>query len=97
MLGQLRIYTINKGDMDAFLKHFETEVRPTHEKIGRPIVATWVNRRQNEFVWLRTFTDEADREAKQKAFRDACAAAGIQLGGNVAKMEIRELEAAFPA
>ena len=96
MLGQLRIYTINKGEMDAFLTHFATDIRPLHEKVGLPIVATWVNRPQNEFVWLRTFTDEADREAKQKAFRDASAAAGVQLGGNVAKMEVRELEAAFP-
>ncbi len=60
MLAQLRIYTINKGQMDAFLKHFEEVVRPLHEKVGLPIASTYVNRPQSEFIWVRTFTDEAD-------------------------------------
>src|SRR5439155_1857083 len=92
MLAQLRIYTINKGEMNAFLKHFHDEVRPLHEKVGLPIASTYVNRPQNEFIWVRTFTDEADREAKQKAFRDAAGAAGVELGGTVATMEIRDIE-----
>jgi hypothetical protein len=54
-----------------------------------------VNKPQNEFIWVRTFTDEADRDAKQKAFQDARAAAGVELGSNVAKMEIRETETVF--
>jgi hypothetical protein len=97
MVGQVRIYTINKGEMDTFLKHFKDEVKPLHEKVGMPIVATFVNRPQNEFVWIRTFADEADGKAKQAAFRDAAGAAGVQLGANVAKMEIREVESAFPS
>ncbi|HLG74635.1 MAG TPA: NIPSNAP family protein [Chloroflexota bacterium] len=95
MPAQLRIYTINKGEMDAFLKHFKEEVAATHEKIGYPILSTYVNRPQNEFVWIRGYKDEADRDAKNKAFQEACAAAGIKLGANVAKMEIRELTEAF--
>jgi hypothetical protein len=70
---------------------------PLHEKIGLPIVSTYVNRPQNEFIWVRTFSDEADRDAKQKAFQDARAASGVQLGLNVAKMEIRDVEMAFPS
>jgi len=81
--------------MDAFLKHFKEEVAATHEKIGYPILSTYVNRPQNEFVWIRGYKDEADRDAKNKAFQEACAAAGIKLGANVAKMEIRELTEAF--
>ena len=53
MLSQIRIYTINKGEMDAFLKHFKEEVMAVHERIGVPIVGTWVNRAQNEFIWVR--------------------------------------------
>jgi len=81
--------------MDDFLKHFKEQVLPLHEKVGLPVVATYVNRPQNEFIWVRTFTDAADRDAKQKAFQDARAAAGVELGLNVAKMEIREAEPAF--
>jgi len=95
MIAQVRIYTINRGQMDEFLKHFHDQTMPLHEQVGMPIVATWVNRPQNEFIWVRTFADEADRDAKQKAFQDAARAAGVVLGGNVAKMEIRETEPAF--
>jgi len=95
MLSQIRIYTINKGEMDVFLKHFKEEIMPVHERIGVPIVGTWVNRPQNEFVWVRSYKDKVDLEAKTKAFQAQVAAAGIKLGANVAKMEVREVESAF--
>ncbi len=93
MPAQIRIYTINKGEMDAFLKHFETEVVALHKQANWPIVSTWVNRPQNEFIWVRTYADADDLAAKTKAFQDARAAANITLGASVAKMEVREVEA----
>src|SRR5919107_868973 len=90
MISQIRIYTINKGEMDNFLKHFKDEIMVLHQKIGVPIVGTWVNRPQNEFIWVRTYKDKAELEAKTKEFQTAVAAAGVKLGGNVAKMEVRE-------
>jgi hypothetical protein len=92
--AQVRIYTINKGELDNFVKHFKEETRPIHDKIGWPVVATWVNRPQNEFIWIRTYEDAADLEAKTKAFREAVAEAGLTLGTTVAKMEVREVEMA---
>src|SRR6185295_12365693 len=82
MLSQIRIYTINKGEMDNFLKHFKEEVMAVHERIGVPIVGTWVNRPQNEFIWVRTYKDKADLEAKGKAFQAEVAKSGIKLGAN---------------
>ncbi len=96
MPAQLRIYTINRGQMDDFLKHFHDETLPLHEKVSFPVIATYVNRPQNEFIWMRTYTDAADLEAKETAFREAAKAAGVVLGGNVAKMEIRQLDEALP-
>ena len=92
MIAQIRIYTINKGEMDAFIKHFTEETLPIHEQVGWPVISTFVNRPQNEFIWIRTASDEADRDAKAKAFQEAVRAAGITLGVNVAKMEVREVE-----
>ena len=54
-----------------------------------------MNRPQNEFIWVRTYKDKADVEAKTKEFQAAVTAAGVKLGGNVAKMEVREAESAF--
>ena len=63
MISQIRIYTINKGEMDNFLKHFKEEIMPLHEQMGVPIVGSWVNRPQNEFIWVRTYKDKAELEA----------------------------------
>ena len=71
MKAQIRMYTINKGELDNFIKHFKEETKPIHDKVGWPVVASWVNRPQNEFIWVRTYADEADRDAKTKAFQDA--------------------------
>jgi NIPSNAP len=92
MLAQIRIYTINRGEMDAFLKHFTEQTVPLHQQVGIPIVGMYVNRPQNEFIWVRTFADEQDRDTRIKAFQDAARAGGVQLGVNVAKMEVRETE-----
>ena len=42
MISQIRIYTINKGEMENFLKHFKEDIMVLHQKIGVPIVGTWV-------------------------------------------------------
>ena len=94
MQAQVRIYTINKGELDNFISNFKEQTKPIHDKVGWPVVATWVNRPQNEFIWIRTYEDAADLEAKTKAFRAAVDEAGITLGTTVAKMEVREVEMA---
>jgi hypothetical protein len=62
--------------------------------VGWDIVSTWVNKPQNEFIWVRTHKDADDLAAKTKAFMDKRGELGITLGSNVAKMEIREVESA---
>ena len=94
MRARIRIYTINKGKLGNFIKHFNEETKPIHDKVGWPVVAAWVHRPQNEFIWIRTHKDAADLEAKTKTFRAAVAAAGITLGTSVAKMEVRDVEMA---
>ena len=59
--------------MDYFLKHFKEDIMTLHQKIGVPIVGTWVNRPQNEFIWVRTYKDKAELEAKSKEFQAAVA------------------------
>ena len=93
MQAQIRIYSINRGEMVSFLEDFDKDVKRLHKEVGWDIVSTWVNKPQNEFIWVRTHNDADDLAAKTKAFQDTRAELGITLGGNVAKMEIREVEA----
>ena len=97
MLAQIRLYTINRGEMDDFLKNFQEVVIPLHQRVGLPILATWVNRSQNEFIWIRTFEDAEDRERKLKAFQESPEMAEVRskVGVKIAKMEVREVEGAF--
>lgn len=97
MLGQIRLYTINKGAMDDFLKVFQEVVIPLHERVGLPILATWVNRSQNEFIWVRGFENAEDRERKLNAFRESPQMADIRnkVATKIAKMEVREVEGTF--
>lgn len=97
MLAQIRTYTINRGEMDAFLKEFQAVAIPMHEKVGIPIIASWLDRGRNEFIWVRRFEDQADREQKLKAFQESPEMADIRsrVAVRIAKMEIRDVEGAF--
>ena len=65
---QLRIYTINRGMMESWVKfHTETSV-PLHEKLGISVEGSWVNEDNNQYIWIRTFDDAEDMKAKESAF-----------------------------
>jgi hypothetical protein len=81
--------------VDNFLKHFKEDIIPLHEKIGVPIIGTWVNRPQNEFILVRTYNDKAELEAKSKDFQAAVRGRRSQTRSNVAKMEVGEAESLF--
>jgi hypothetical protein len=68
-----------------------------HEKVGIPIIASWVDRAQNEFIWVRRFEDQADRDQKLAAFRESPEMADIRsrVALKIAKMEVRDVEGAF--
>lgn len=68
MIAQLRIYTINNGQMDDWLKVFKEEISPIVEKHGMGIDGAWVDAESERFIWIRTFEDEADIERKEAAF-----------------------------
>src|SRR5918999_4039063 len=55
MPTQVRIYTINRGMLDSWIKVFNEKIVPTSAKFGVHVIGAWVNRPQNEFVWVRTF------------------------------------------
>ncbi len=69
----------------------------SHAKYGIKIIGAWVNRPQNEFVWVRVFEDEADMEAKNKAYSSSPErkALGDLPGQHEAKLEVRTVEDVF--
>ena len=98
MGSQLRIYTINKGMMDSYLKLFDEGIRPIHEKLGIPIEGTWVNADRSEFIWVRGFASVEEIAAKEEAYfaSPERKALGDLPGSHLAKMEVRVIESAYP-
>ena len=94
MVAQIRTYTINKGMMDSWLKLFDKEIRPVHEGLGIPIVATYVSADGSDFVWVRTFKtaeEIPDKEAADFA-SDGRKALGSKPTDHIAKMDVRLVE-----
>lgn len=68
MIMQPRIYTINKGKMDEFVKAWLAGVYPLHLEHGYKIGRAGVIQDRNEFVWEVSYDGLEDWDAKQAAY-----------------------------
>ena len=95
MVSQLRIYTINRGMMDSWLKLFEEELRPLHASLGIPVEHTWVNAARTEFIWVRGFNSAEEIADKEAAYfaSPGRKAIGDRPQTHIAKIEVRVVEA----
>ena len=90
MVTQVRIYTVNGGMLDSWVKHFNEKIVPTSAKYGVRVLSAWVNRPQNEFIWVRAFENEdALRKYEESPERAAYLPINRQ---HLAKTEFRNVE-----
>jgi hypothetical protein len=52
MVTELRVFTINKGRLDDFVRAWTAGVYPLRLKKGYRVEGAWVIRERNEFIWL---------------------------------------------
>ena len=91
----MRIYTINKGMMDSWVQLFNENIVPTSAQFGVHVVGAWVNKPQNEFVWVREFdSEETLKKYEQSPER---ATYTPRTSTHIAKIEVREVENALLA
>ncbi len=55
MYGHLRIYTVNKGMMDDWLKLFNEKLIPLLDQSGIKVESTWINEEKSQFIWIRSW------------------------------------------
>jgi hypothetical protein len=90
MVTQVRIYTINRGMLDSWIQLFNEKIVPTSARFGVNVVGAWVNRPQNEFIWVRTFESEEALQVYEKSPERATYTP--QTGSHIAKIEVRTVE-----
>jgi len=87
MVTQVRIYTINRDMLDSWIKLFNEKIVPTSAQYGVRVIGAWVNRPQNEFIWVRTFeTDDTLKKYETSPERGTYV---NDTGSHIAKTEVR--------
>lgn len=90
MYAQLRIYTVNRGKMDGWVRWFNDKVMPIATQAGHHVLGPWVNEAKTEFIWIRTYQNAEDAKAKDEAFSNSAAWKAIsgEAAEYVAKIEV---------
>ena len=87
---QLRMYTINKGKMDEFVKLWRATVMPLRQKYGFTVEDAWIVEGENRFIWIMSLAD-GDWKTKDDAYFASPERKGLnpEPGSFVAHMELR--------
>lgn len=67
MITELRRYRLKPDRLESWLAFF-AEASRENERHGIRVEYAGVDRETSTFVWLRSFADEADRQARKVAF-----------------------------
>ncbi len=67
MYAHLRIYTVNKGMMDNWLKLFNEKLIPLLNQSGIKVESTWVNEEKSQFIWIRSYGKDVEEIEKKEA------------------------------
>jgi NIPSNAP protein len=67
VITEIRRYRIKPGRLESWLAFF-AEASRENERHGIRVEYAGVDRETGTFVWLRSFADEADRQARKAAF-----------------------------
>jgi hypothetical protein len=71
MTVQIRIYTINKGELHQFATEWNSKIRPVREKLGFKILGAWTTETTNQFIWLLGYEGTSSFEIQDKAYFDS--------------------------
>jgi len=67
MFFELRRYPLKPGMRDAWVKWMDEEIIPYQLSKGMVILGTFVDEANNQYVWIRRFESEEEKEALYEA------------------------------
>ena len=99
MVSQLRMFTINRGKMDEFIKAWLEGVYPLRLKHGFTIDNAWVTKERNQFLWILSYDGPEDWESKDAAYYASEGRTGLDPDPRqyIAKSESRFITPVVPA
>ena len=68
MVTQLRIYTINKGKLDEFVRLWCERVYPLRLKLGFKVDGAWTIKETNQFVWVLRYDGPEEWQTKKEEY-----------------------------
>jgi hypothetical protein len=68
MVTQIRIYTINRGELHQFENEWRAKIRPLRLELGFQVDGAWLLEETNQFVWLLSYDGPESWEAKDAAY-----------------------------
>jgi hypothetical protein len=71
MVTQLRIYTINRGRMDDFVRAWRDGIYPLRLRHGFRIFGAWVVPENNQFIWVLSYAGPERWEDKERAYYES--------------------------
>lgn len=62
---QMRTYTLKSGNLDAWTRIWQEQIRPVREGLGFTVPAAWTVPENDQFIWLMAYDGEdwAERDA----------------------------------
>lgn len=70
---ELRIYTINRGQLDDFVAAWRKGPYVIRTEQGFQIPAAWISRQNNQFIWIVGYDGPESWEDKQSAYYSSAA------------------------
>jgi hypothetical protein len=67
MHHQIRIYTVNRGQMREWVDEWRDVVLPLRRKFGFEVLGAWVADDDHHFIWIIGHEDFATRDAEYYA------------------------------
>src|SRR5512138_1810722 len=68
MKTQIRIYTLNRGMLDQFMKEWKEKIYPLRLVYGFSIPGAWAIRETNQFIWLLGYDGKGTWEQRDKDY-----------------------------
>ncbi len=76
---ELRIYTINRGQLDDFVAAWLKGPYPIRTAQGFQIPAAWISRENNQFIWIVGYDGPESWEDKQAAYYSSAARTSVDV------------------